>query len=50
MREMMRFPHGDTGVVGLSGIDGVPGFWLSPAAGPERESCTSPFVPQTAPP
>ena len=31
LREAMRFPAGDSFVVGLSGRDGVPGFWLSPA-------------------
>ncbi len=31
MREAMRFPDGDGIVVGLSGPDGVPDFWLSPA-------------------
>jgi catechol 2,3-dioxygenase-like lactoylglutathione lyase family enzyme len=35
MREVMRFPQGDTFVVGLSGPDGVPNFWLVPAAGAE---------------
>jgi len=35
MREVMRFPHGGAFVVGLSGPDGFPDFWLSPAAGPE---------------
>ena len=35
MREAMRFPQGDSIVVGLSGPDGVPSFWLSPAAGSE---------------
>jgi catechol 2,3-dioxygenase-like lactoylglutathione lyase family enzyme len=35
MREMMRFPHEDSFVVGLSGPDGVPDFWLSAAPGPE---------------
>jgi catechol 2,3-dioxygenase-like lactoylglutathione lyase family enzyme len=35
MREVMRFPHGDAFVVGLSGLDGVPTFWLAPATGPE---------------
>lgn len=33
MREAMRFAHGDSVVVGLSGPDGVPSFWLSPADG-----------------
>jgi catechol 2,3-dioxygenase-like lactoylglutathione lyase family enzyme len=31
MREVLRFPHGDAFVVGLSGADGIPNFWLSPA-------------------
>jgi catechol 2,3-dioxygenase-like lactoylglutathione lyase family enzyme len=31
----MRIPAGDGVVVGLSGPDGIPHFWLSPAAGPE---------------
>jgi catechol 2,3-dioxygenase-like lactoylglutathione lyase family enzyme len=35
LREAMRFPYGDSFVVGMSGADGIPGFWLSPAAGPE---------------
>jgi catechol 2,3-dioxygenase-like lactoylglutathione lyase family enzyme len=35
LREAMRFPYGDSFVVGLCGADGTPGFWLSPAAGPE---------------
>jgi catechol 2,3-dioxygenase-like lactoylglutathione lyase family enzyme len=35
MREVMRFPQGDTFVVGLSGPDGTPDFWLVPAAGSE---------------
>lgn len=35
MREAMRFPGGDSLVVGLSGGDSLPGFWLSPAAGSE---------------
>jgi catechol 2,3-dioxygenase-like lactoylglutathione lyase family enzyme len=35
MREVMRFPQEDTFVVGLSGPDGLPNFWLSPAAGAE---------------
>jgi catechol 2,3-dioxygenase-like lactoylglutathione lyase family enzyme len=33
MREAMRFPHGDAFVVGLSGADGPPTFWLSRATG-----------------
>ena len=35
MREVMRFPSGDAFVVGLSGPDGMPDFWLVPAAGVE---------------
>ncbi len=35
MREVMRFPHGDAFVAGLSGPDGIPDFWLSPATGSE---------------
>lgn len=32
IREAMRFATGEGLVVGLCGPDGVPGFWLSPAA------------------
>ncbi|HET7474422.1 MAG TPA: VOC family protein [Dermatophilaceae bacterium] len=35
MHEVMRFPQGGTFVVGLSGPDGVPDFWLVPAGGSE---------------
>jgi catechol 2,3-dioxygenase-like lactoylglutathione lyase family enzyme len=35
MREAVRFPDGGTFVVGLAGADGIPGFWLSRAAGSE---------------
>jgi catechol 2,3-dioxygenase-like lactoylglutathione lyase family enzyme len=35
MREAMRFPHGDTIVVGLAGPDGSPVFWLGPSASAE---------------
>ena len=35
MREMVRFPQGETFVVGLGPAGGVPGFWLVPAAGAE---------------
>jgi catechol 2,3-dioxygenase-like lactoylglutathione lyase family enzyme len=35
MREAMRFPAGDTFVVGLAGPGGEPDFWLSPAEGGE---------------
>lgn len=32
MHEAMRIPQGDSIVAGLAGPDGVPVFWLSPAA------------------
>ncbi|HEX4357039.1 MAG TPA: VOC family protein [Pseudonocardia sp.] len=35
MREVVRFPLEHSFVVGLSGPDGIPNFWLSPAAGAE---------------
>ena len=35
LREFRRFPHGDSAVVGMSGPDGMPDFWLSPAGGAE---------------
>jgi catechol 2,3-dioxygenase-like lactoylglutathione lyase family enzyme len=35
VREAMRFPAGDSIVVGLAGPDGPPDFWLSPPAGAE---------------
>ena len=35
MREAMRFPVGESFVVGLSGQDGTPEFWLGPTSGPE---------------
>jgi catechol 2,3-dioxygenase-like lactoylglutathione lyase family enzyme len=35
MREVVRFPHGDAFVVGLSGTDGAPSFWLHQGGGPE---------------
>jgi catechol 2,3-dioxygenase-like lactoylglutathione lyase family enzyme len=31
----MRFPAGDSFVVGLAGPNGIPDFWLSPAGGTE---------------
>jgi catechol 2,3-dioxygenase-like lactoylglutathione lyase family enzyme len=34
VREVLRFPTPGGPVVGLAGPDGVPHFWLSPAAGP----------------
>ncbi len=35
MREIMRFPQGDSIVVGLGGPDGQPDFWLVLAGGSE---------------
>ena len=35
IREAMRFPHDDTFVVGMSGPDGIPHFWLSRNTAPE---------------
>jgi catechol 2,3-dioxygenase-like lactoylglutathione lyase family enzyme len=35
MREAMHFQQGDDLVVGLSGPDGSPDFWLAPTTGPE---------------
>lgn len=35
MREAMRYPSGETFVVGLSGPSGFPNFWLSQATGSE---------------
>lgn len=34
-RELMRFPHGETFVVGMTSGADAPDFWLSPAAGAE---------------
>ncbi len=35
LREVLRFPVGESFVVGLAGAQGAPDFWLSPAAGTE---------------
>ncbi|WP_369131639.1 VOC family protein [Modestobacter sp. I12A-02662] len=35
MREVMRYPSGESFVIGLAGPDGMPDFWLSPAEGGE---------------
>ncbi len=35
LHELMRYPTEQGLVVGLAGPDGMPDFWLSPAAGPE---------------
>jgi catechol 2,3-dioxygenase-like lactoylglutathione lyase family enzyme len=49
MREAVRFPHGDSLVVGLAGPDGVPTFWLSPPTGEEtREAHVAFRAPERA--
>ncbi|HWE91076.1 MAG TPA: VOC family protein [Pseudonocardiaceae bacterium] len=35
LREAMRFPHGDSFVVGIADADGPPDFWLSSAENKE---------------
>src|ERR1700761_862505 len=35
MREAMRFPYGETFVIGLAGPDGTASFWLGPPTGSE---------------
>jgi hypothetical protein len=50
IREMMRFPHGNAFVVGLSGSDSIPNFWLSPAIGTETRNFTWPSALPTAMP
>jgi catechol 2,3-dioxygenase-like lactoylglutathione lyase family enzyme len=35
LREAMRFPVGDSFVVGFAGPDGPPEFWVSPAMRPD---------------
>lgn len=35
LREVMRFPVGESFVVGLAGPDSKPEFWLNPAGGAE---------------
>ena len=35
MHEVMRFPVGDTFVIGLAGREGLPQFWLSRGTGAE---------------
>jgi catechol 2,3-dioxygenase-like lactoylglutathione lyase family enzyme len=35
LREAVRYPVGDSFVVGLAGPDGTPDFWLVPPGGPE---------------
>jgi len=44
MREAMRFPFGDTMVVGLAGPGGTPNFWLSPPAGTETRELHVAFL------
>ena len=43
MREAMRFPAGDSIVVGLSGPDGKATFWLSPPTGNETRELHDAF-------
>ncbi|GAA1790082.1 hypothetical protein [Planosporangium flavigriseum] len=50
MREAMRIPHDGSFVVGITGPDGVPGFWLGPATGPETRELHVPSAPATARP
>jgi catechol 2,3-dioxygenase-like lactoylglutathione lyase family enzyme len=38
IREAMRFPYGDSLVVGMCGPDGIPKFWLSPSTGDGAET------------
>src|ERR1700709_426194 len=35
LREMLRFPVGDSSVVGFAGREGKPDFWISPAQRPD---------------
>ena len=35
LREVVRFPAGESFVVGMSGPDGAPNFWCSPTSGSE---------------
>lgn len=44
MREVMRFPVGESFVVGLAGPHGTPDFWLSPAGGSETRELHVAFV------
>jgi catechol 2,3-dioxygenase-like lactoylglutathione lyase family enzyme len=36
LREVMRYPVGDSFAVGFSGPDGFPDFWISPAFNDEK--------------
>ena len=44
LREMMRYPVGDSAAVGIAGADGFPHFWLSPAGGSETRELHVAFV------
>jgi catechol 2,3-dioxygenase-like lactoylglutathione lyase family enzyme len=44
MREVVRFPYGDTIAVGLSGPDGHADFWLGPPTGDETRELHIAFV------
>ena len=43
-RELMRYPAGDSFVVGICGAHGVPQLWLGPAEGPETRELHLAFV------
>jgi hypothetical protein len=48
MREAVRFPVGNSFVVGLAAGEGAPQFWLSPSTGAEtRELCRPSLKVQT---
>lgn len=44
MRELLRFPMGDTAVVGLGGPEGKADFWLGPPTGDETRELHVAFV------
>src|SRR5579863_7935161 len=43
-RELMRFPAGDSVVVGIAGEAGIPQLWLGPAQGDEARELHVAFV------
>jgi catechol 2,3-dioxygenase-like lactoylglutathione lyase family enzyme len=47
LREVMRFPVGDSFVVGLAGANGIPDFWLSPAFANETRELHLAFSAET---
>jgi catechol 2,3-dioxygenase-like lactoylglutathione lyase family enzyme len=44
LRELMRFPVGDSFVVGFGGAEGKPDFWVSPAQRPDDRELHVAFV------